>query len=107
MATLTDLLKSVVMVTSNVEALKADVKRLNELVLEQQERIIRLEGSGDLIAEKAKNAALASAQLMNTQISRDIAELRVEIAQLKMKSPNIQISKGLLEDGIDVENENA
>jgi predicted RNase H-like nuclease (RuvC/YqgF family) len=90
-----DKFEKYVTVVSSVDSLKSEVKRLAELVMQQQDRITRLETSGDLIAEKAKNAAMGAAHGMYAQLSKDLYEARAEIEQLKARhgSPAIQLPK--------------
>jgi hypothetical protein len=82
-----------------VETLKSDVKRLNET---KRERIIRLEASGDLIAEKAKNAAMAGAQVMTAHPTKELYETKAELAQWKgrpLEALSIQIGSDTDEKG--------
>jgi hypothetical protein len=52
-------LEKVFTLTSNVDSLTKDVERLNGAMKEHHERIVRLEGRDELIAEKAKKGGTA------------------------------------------------
>jgi hypothetical protein len=79
MASVADLLQKTILLVSSVDGLKAEVKRMNALLMEHHERIIRLEGSADLIAEKAKNAALQGAQATSSELLKEIYALKAQI----------------------------
>jgi hypothetical protein len=79
MASVADLLQKTILLVSSVDGLKAEVKRMNALLMDHHERIIRLEGSADLIAEKAKNAALQGAQATSTELLKEIYALKAQI----------------------------
>jgi hypothetical protein len=79
MASVTDLLQKTILLVSSVDGLKAEVKRMNALLMDHHERIIRLEGSADLIAEKAKNAALQGAHATSTELLKEIYALKAQI----------------------------
>jgi cell division protein FtsB len=73
---LTDVLREVVLLTANVQSLQNDMKSLKATILDHQERIIRLEAGADLIAEKAKNAALGAVSAATYQLQKDVAEIQ-------------------------------
>lgn len=77
---ITDLLQKVFLLTSSVDALKSDIKRMDALLMSHHERIIRLEAGGDLIAEKAKNASLAATVEVNARLTAKIAELETRMS---------------------------
>lgn len=79
MASLTDLLQKVFLVVSSVDKLEAKIKKMDEMLLDHHERIVRLEGSADLIAEKAKNAALQGAQASSTELLKEIFALKARL----------------------------
>lgn len=85
-ASLTDLLQKVFLLTSSVDALKSDIKRMDALLLSHHERIIRLEAGGDLIAEKAKNASLAAAVEVNAHLTAKIARLEISLNNSTLQS---------------------
>jgi prefoldin subunit 5 len=74
-----DLLKEVLTLTSSVAGLKSDIQRINTLVLEMNERIIRLEAAAELNAERAKNEALTAFHGMNQQLVREMCSLQAQI----------------------------
>ena len=76
MATWTDVLTNVFTLTASVNSLKSDVARMNAMLLEMNERIIRLETGGDLAAEKAKNAALMAFQATNQELMKQVSHLQ-------------------------------
>jgi hypothetical protein len=80
MASVADLLQKTILLVSSVDGLKAEVKRMNALLMDHHERIIRLEGSADLIAERAKNAALQGAQATSTELLREIYALKAQLS---------------------------
>ena len=71
---------------SNVQSLNADVKRISDMVLDHHGRIIRLENSGDLVMERAKNASmeqvLSSYQIFAEKISGIEAKLNGQALRL-------------------------
>lgn len=75
----TELLQKIMLLTSNVDSLKTDVKRLVDKVSELNDRVVRVENNGELVAEKAKNAALTAAQVMNAEILRELYSLKARI----------------------------
>jgi hypothetical protein len=75
----TELMQKVFTLTSGVDGLKSDVKRMNEMLLMMHERIIRLEGSSELTAEKAKNAALMAVQATHNELLRELLSLRARL----------------------------
>jgi hypothetical protein len=76
MSSIVDIIKDAILLTSDVAALKDEIKRLNAAIAQQKERydarlsemgdrLTRLEGSAELIAEKSKNAALTAVALIS------------------------------------------
>jgi len=91
-----DVLKEVLTLTSSVASLKSDIQRISTMILEMNERIIRLEASGELNAEKAKNAALIAFQGTNQQLMREMYSLRARIDALgSPKMPHLPSELGL------------
>lgn len=86
MSSLAELLQKIVLLTSNVDSLKVDVKRLVDKAAELNDRVVRLENSGDLIAEKAKNAALMGAQAMNGEILKEVYGVKARVEALSKPS---------------------
>ena len=74
-----DLLQKILLLTSNVEGLKNDMAQLRAMVMDHHERIIRLEGSADLIAEKAKNAALGAVVAVTGELQKDMAKMQANL----------------------------
>jgi hypothetical protein len=81
-ASITDVLEKVFTLTSNVEGLIKDVERLNGIIRDHHERIIKLEGRDELIAEKAKNAALLAIVQTQQGVLERMGELEGQIKQL-------------------------
>jgi hypothetical protein len=79
MASVADLLQKTILLVSSVDGLKAEVKKMNDLLMDHHERIIRLEGSADLIAEKAKSAALQGAQATSSELLKEIYALKAQL----------------------------
>lgn len=84
MTGITDLMQKVFTLTSGVDSLKSDIKRMNDMLLTMHERIIRLEGSTELTAEKARNAALMAVQATHSELLRELYSIR---ARLDSNSP--------------------
>ena len=82
MASVTDVLEKVFTLTSNVDSLTKDVERLNGAMKEHHERIVRLEGRDELIAEKAKNAALQAVVQTNQALLKQIGDLESQLKRL-------------------------
>jgi hypothetical protein len=59
-----------------------DVERLNDIIRDHHERIVKLEGRDDLIAEKAKNASLQAVIHTHQRVLERIGELEGQIKQL-------------------------
>jgi chromosome segregation ATPase len=81
-ASVTDVLEKVFTLTSNVDSLTKDVERLNGAMKEHHERIVRLEGRDELIAEKAKNAALQAVVQTNQALLKQIGDLESQLKRL-------------------------
>ena len=79
MATLVDLLTNVINLSSNVNSLKADVARMNQMLLDLNERIVRLEGAGELNAEKARNAALGACNQSTIELMKQMHTLTTRL----------------------------
>jgi len=91
-----EILQKVLLLVSAVDTLKAEQKRLNDLLMDHHERIIRLENSAELIAEKAKNAAMGAVNATTMQVARDVFELRAKVELLKPDGgAMIQMRSGL------------
>lgn len=93
MATFVDLLQKTMLLVSSVDKLEAKIKRMDELLLDHHERIVRLENSADLIAEKAKNAALQGAQASSAELLREIYALKARLGDAQ-HSLRTQIGSG-------------
>jgi hypothetical protein len=78
----TELLQKILLLTANVDSLKTDVQSIKAMLLDHHERIIKLENSSDLIAEKAKNAALGAVTAVTSQLVREIALLEAKFSAL-------------------------
>jgi hypothetical protein len=66
----TETVKKIFEVVSTLERLSKDLERVENLLRDHHERIVRLESNTDLIAEKSKNAAL-QAVMASTETLRD------------------------------------
>jgi hypothetical protein len=101
MASVTDLLQKTILLVSSVDSLKAEVKRMNALLMDHHERIIRLEGSAELIAEKAKNAALQGAQAASAELLKEIYTLKAQIgaANVALRPSIVESLLGARGDG--------
>ena len=86
MASILELFQSTLLLNTNVEKLTSDVGRLSTLVSDLSDRVIRLEGSGELIAEKSKSAALQAVQLTNNQLLKEIYELKSRIDSIEFSA---------------------
>jgi hypothetical protein len=78
MANLTELLEKIFTLTSNVDNLVKDVDRLNQLLLDHHERIVRLESRDELLVEKAKNASLSAVLQTNHALLEKMAAIENE-----------------------------
>jgi hypothetical protein len=74
-----ELFQKAILLTASVDSLKSEVRRMNELLADHHERIVRLEAGADLIAEKAKNAALQGAHATSTELLKEIYALKAQI----------------------------
>jgi hypothetical protein len=92
MASLTDSLQKIILLVSSVDRLEAKIRSLDEQLRNHHERIVRLEGSGDLIAEKAKNAALQGAQASSMELMKEIYALKAQLGDAQ-HSLRTQISR--------------
>ncbi len=81
MTAISEVLQKVLLLTANIESLRNDIKRIDALLLDLNARVVRMEASGDLIEEKAKNAALSATQAMNAETLREIYSLRSRIEE--------------------------
>jgi hypothetical protein len=90
MSSIVDLAKKAVMLTANVDALKDDLKGLAKVVKDLNDRVIRLEGSGDLVAEKARNAALQGAQAMNGELLKEVYGLKARLDVISKELPMLE-----------------
>lgn len=86
MASISEVLEKVFTLTSNVEGLVKDVERLNDIMRDHHERIVRLEGRDDPIAEKAKNASLEAVIHTHQRVLERIGELEGRINQWERPS---------------------
>ena len=81
MTSISEVLQKVLLLTANVESLRNDIRRIDALLLDLSARVVRMESSGDLIEEKAKNAALSATQAMNAETLKEIYNLRSRIEE--------------------------
>jgi hypothetical protein len=89
---LAELLEKILTLTSNVESLKSEMRAIREMVMDHHDRIVRLENSEELIAEKAKNAALGAVSASTFQLQKEVAVLQARVAGADSPSPSIKIS---------------
>ncbi len=81
MASFTDSLQKIILLVASVDRLEAKIRSMDQQLLDHHERIVRLEGSADLIAEKAKNAALQGAQASSMELMKEIYALKAQIGE--------------------------
>ena len=62
------------------------------MVLDHHERIVRLEGRDELIAEKAKSASMAAVVQISSGIHEKLSQLQLELNILKGDKPPPQIA---------------
>lgn len=79
MASLTELLQKIILLVSSVDKIEAKIKKIDDALLDHHERIIRLEGSADLTAEKAKNAALQGVQVTMTELLKELYAVKAQL----------------------------
>ena len=71
-----EVLEKYATLASNVDSLKKDMHDVKATLTDIRDRLVRLEASGDLIAEKAKNAALGAVTAVAFPIQKEIADLQ-------------------------------
>lgn len=79
MASFLDLFQRTVLVVASVEKIEAKIKRMDDMLMDHNERIVRLEANAELIAEKAKNAALQGAQASSMELMKEIYALKARL----------------------------
>jgi hypothetical protein len=75
-------IKEVLTLTSNVEDLKGNVARIDRVILDHHERIVKLEAREELITEKCKNAAITAVGNLTTSVVKEVTELSIKYNQL-------------------------
>ncbi len=75
----TELLEKVFLLTSTVESLKTTMMKIETEIMSLRDRVVRLEAGGELIAEKAKNAAMAGAVITNNNLAERVVRLEMTI----------------------------
>ena len=78
-----EVLERVINLTRDVGVLGSQVKDIMSEVDKLKTKVIMLEASGELNAEKAKNAALLGAQAMNGQFIQELYALKAEVEALR------------------------
>ena len=71
----TELLREIMTLTSNVGRLQADVDRLDTILRDHADRISRLENSCELTMEKSKNASIMAVSEMMMQIGERVVHV--------------------------------
>lgn len=87
-ASVTDILEKVFSLTSRVDELMSSVERMDGLLRDHHERIVRLEGNGHLVAEQAKNASLSAVMQTTNGMFREIMGLQTRIERLESQGNN-------------------
>jgi len=83
MADLVGLLREVMTLTSNVQDLKSNVERIDKVVLNHHERIVKLESAEELIVEKCRNAAIISVSTLSSHLTKEVTELSLKMKQVE------------------------
>ena len=81
-----ELLEKIFLLTSTVDRIEDSIGKIEALVLENRERITKLEGSGELIAEKAKNAALTAVMQTNGDLHGELSKVKTQIEAISLLS---------------------
>jgi len=79
-----ELLTKTVNLTSTVDSIKTQIEDLSRKVEENRERIIRLESSEEVIAEKARSAAVESVNRMTIEIARDLERIKATLEPMQL-----------------------
>jgi len=84
--------KDVITLTANVQSLLDDVDSLQEMSLDHERRLVKVESLGPILEEKAKSAALREVLRSFNQISEKFGEISMKVDRIERR----------VGDGVDV-----